>query len=90
MYCKSCEQEKPLDGFPRNRSKLSGRGFYCNECMYDRTKKWRKENPDKLARIQKNRNERLKSNNAVFVYGNPKFDSVNFGVISLTSNIDKD
>ena len=60
MYCKSCEQEKALDDFPRNRSKSSGRGFYCNVCMYERTKKWRGENKGKLSKIQHKRYERLK------------------------------
>lgn len=60
MYCKGCEQDKVVDEFPRNRSKVSGRGFYCNACMYGRTKKWRSENKGKLAKIQHNRYIRLK------------------------------
>lgn len=61
MFCKSCETDKTAEEFPRNRSKVSGRGFYCNECMYERTKKWRSENKGKLAKIQHNRYERLKN-----------------------------
>lgn len=53
MYCKSCDQEKDESEFPRNRGKASGRGFYCNECMYERTKIWRKKNPEKVSRINK-------------------------------------
>jgi len=31
-YCPTCEQVKPLEDFPRNRSAPSGRGGYCKPC----------------------------------------------------------
>ena len=60
MYCRSCNSEKDESEFPNNRCKTNGKGNYCNACMYHRLKEWRGKNKDKLARIQKNRYERLK------------------------------
>jgi len=59
MFCKMCNTEKSEDDFPKNRSKPSGRGFYCNKCMYERLKEWRSKNPDKVKKIQKVRYDRL-------------------------------
>lgn len=58
MFCKQCNQEKGETDFPHNKSKPSGRGFYCNACMYERLKEWRKANPEKLKRLQKRRYDR--------------------------------
>jgi len=44
MYCKACNTEKPDSEFPNNRSKISGKGSACNDCMYERVKEWRRSN----------------------------------------------
>lgn len=59
MYCKRCNVEKGEDEFPRNKSKPSGRGFYCNACMYERLKEWRKANPGKVKSIAKRRYDKI-------------------------------
>lgn len=53
MYCKACDTEKDESEFPRNKSKVTGRGFYCNSCMYKRLKEWRSKNKEKVRQIQK-------------------------------------
>lgn len=59
MFCKQCNQEKSEDDFPKNKSKPSGRGFYCNACMYLRLKAWRANNKEKVRQLQKNRYDRM-------------------------------
>ena len=58
MFCKACDTEKPEEDFPKNKGKASGRGFYCNACMYERLKAWRAKNPQKVRDMQKKRYER--------------------------------
>lgn len=53
MYCKRCEQEKEEAEFPHNKTKASGRGFYCNKCNYERLKEWREKNREKVRALQK-------------------------------------
>ena len=63
MFCKMCNTEKAEEDFPKNRSKPSGRGFYCNKCMYERLKEWRSRNPEKVKKLQKVRYERTHPKN---------------------------
>lgn len=58
MLCKDCGEDKSEDEFPRNKSKVSGRGFYCNKCMYLRLKAWRQRNPEKVSALAKARYRR--------------------------------
>ena len=59
MLCKQCNVDKPEEMFPRNKGKVSGRGTYCNACMYIRLKDWRARNPEKVSKLQKERYARL-------------------------------
>lgn len=33
--CTACKCDKPLDAFPKNKSKADGRHYYCRECLRD-------------------------------------------------------
>lgn len=59
MLCKQCNVDKPEEEFPRNKGKVSGRGTYCNACMYLRLKDWRSRNPEKMSKLQKARYRRI-------------------------------
>lgn len=58
MFCRTCQTEKHEDEFPRNRSKLNGRGSVCNDCNYEKVKVWRQNNKDKVSKFNKQYYER--------------------------------
>src|SRR3546814_7320150 len=41
-HCPDCQQVKPLEDFPRNRSTSTGRGNYCKPCHNVRGRENRK------------------------------------------------
>jgi 5-methylcytosine-specific restriction endonuclease McrA len=43
--CSKCQEDKPLDAFPRDRSKPDGRQSYCRDCRRVTNRRWVKENP---------------------------------------------
>lgn len=47
--CRDCSEEKPLDDFPRNKSRPLGRGYVCRPCAAARTKAWTAKNKARAA-----------------------------------------
>lgn len=45
--CTLCKKSKPLDEFPRQRSRPDGRSVWCKPCHCDKSKAWREANPEK-------------------------------------------
>lgn len=50
LTCGDCAQAKPMDAFPKNRARSTGRGFYCRPCHSARSQAWKKANPEKVGR----------------------------------------
>jgi 5-methylcytosine-specific restriction endonuclease McrA len=45
--CRSCEEIKPLGQFGKNSARKDGVHYYCKPCTAERTRQWRKANPEK-------------------------------------------
>lgn len=45
--CKRCNESKPLDEFPRDKSRKDGRFAYCKPCNSAHASKWHRENREK-------------------------------------------
>ena len=78
--CTKCGEEKPLDGFYRDRSKTDGRECWCKDCKraherspqrkeqrarYDRTAKGRKAKRESAARMRQKYPEKHSAREAV-------------------------
>ena len=57
--CNKCGETKPLDDFPRNRTKADGRGGWCRECDAEGRRRRYEENRDK----ERERNRRWREEN---------------------------
>jgi hypothetical protein len=56
--CTKCGEEKPIDGFPRDKGRPDGRFPHCKECNKSRALKWYADNPEKgKAKAKKQRLE---------------------------------
>ncbi len=52
--CPTCKQEKPIDGFNRNRSQSDGLNSACRECQKEHYRNWRTKNKEyHAARVKK-------------------------------------
>ena len=51
--CHLCMQEKPLEDFPRNRTKKDGRGSNCKNCKKKIDSRYREENRSLLSQKEK-------------------------------------
>lgn len=51
--CPKCEESKDVADFYRNRARHDGLSSYCKSCMNQSSAKWRKNNPDRQAEIEK-------------------------------------
>lgn len=45
--CRQCNAEKPLSAFGKNSSRKDGIHYYCRACLCERSRNWRKANPEK-------------------------------------------
>lgn len=48
-YCNKCSTDKPLDQFNKHKRMKDGRSSQCRECTRKADKKYREENPEKIA-----------------------------------------
>jgi hypothetical protein len=46
--CRKCGEEKQAAEFPANRRLRDGLDSWCRECHREATRRWRRENPDKV------------------------------------------
>lgn len=73
MYCKICEQEKPLEDFPTSKHHKKGYIHPCKKCINEKQRLYRINNPSKVATVikrwRKNHPEKIFQYNAVH---NPK------------------
>ena len=44
--CNRCKEEKPIVEFPKSSFNKSGYGSPCKECAREKSKQWRKDNPE--------------------------------------------
>lgn len=52
--CKTCQIDKPLEAFHRQKSKRSGRFSECKSCQRSRNQKWIDDNRDRFRHINRN------------------------------------
>jgi hypothetical protein len=53
--CRKCGEEKSASAFPRNRRLIDGLSSWCRECHNAATRRWRDENPEKVAEANERR-----------------------------------
>ena len=53
--CPICGELKERSEFHKWKSRQDGLGAYCKKCSNSKTKKWQKENPDKLLTLEQKR-----------------------------------
>lgn len=46
-HCPTCDVDKPLNEFNKNRTKRDGLAYSCRECMREALRQWREANPEK-------------------------------------------
>lgn len=46
--CAKCGEEKPLDGFHKDKSKRGGRNSRCKECVSEYDRRYREENREEM------------------------------------------
>ncbi len=76
--CNKCKITKKLSDFSKNKSKKDGLNYWCKECQYEATRKWRAENYDKV-KIQR---ERWKKENPD--YGKNRYMSNRKHILNIT------
>lgn len=58
--CYRCEENKPLDFFPKASGNKDGHLGYCKKCRNKQLVKWKKDNPDKARTVQRKSNLKMK------------------------------
>jgi len=51
--CRDCQTLKPLTAFGPHRNRADHRSPYCRECASAYMRRWREENPEAHAKIQR-------------------------------------
>lgn len=51
--CSKCREEKPGEDYYRNRSAPDGRRSVCKTCQNAATRRWREDNPERMAELQR-------------------------------------
>ena len=50
--CNMCGESKPLESFPKNKSKKDGRGYECRDCFWAAQKNKRREKRDYISSLK--------------------------------------
>lgn len=53
--CYHCGETKVLDLFPRHKGMPKGRGYQCKRCCRLKTKRYRKDHPERVAETERKR-----------------------------------
>jgi 5-methylcytosine-specific restriction endonuclease McrA len=53
--CGECKKIKDLNFFPPLKQTFDGKAIYCYTCQRDKSKSWRKNNPDKVRELKRRR-----------------------------------
>jgi hypothetical protein len=62
--CPSCESEKPVTAFGRNRQSVDGLHYYCKVCAAARQRAWAKAHPEKVKSMRSSYLQRIRAHNA--------------------------
>ena len=67
QICILCKVEKDYEDFAKHKTSSSGKNSYCKECMREYSKKYRKDNKDKIKKyLEETKEERQNKNKERF------------------------